>query len=247
MGALRNNRLLIVSVVVVAFYWLIGPALPSPYLAGVLSLLLLIAGTLTLAQYIAPTYEILFHQKRSEDERGRGSHLAIYGIFLFSFGSVWAGGFGVLWNMAGQPPDWLGTAMSNFGRLCHIAGFFLMQVSPDVTKEGIELRGRWWLVTIGSIVLVGIGFWLGVQLRTFEASYAWRELHVGAVDRPACPDDRAVWGSSSKVYHTQDSPYRAQIIPVRCFATKEEAERAGFKPPTAPPIALPPSSAAIGG
>jgi len=168
MRVLRDNSLLLWSLVVAVTYWIVAPVLPSQYLAGTMALLLLVAGSLTVAQYIEPAYRVLWLRERSDHEGGRGSHLAIYGVFLFAFGSVFAGAFGVLWNIAGQPSDWLGTATSNFSRLIHIAGFALMQVSPDITPRGLALRGRWWAVAIALTVALGIGFWLGLQMTAIE-------------------------------------------------------------------------------
>ena len=168
MRVLKDNSLLLWSLVVAVTYWMVAPVLPSQYLAGTMSLLLLVAGTLTFAQYAEPAYRVLWLKERSEHEGGRGSHLAIYGVFLFAFGSVFAGGFGVIWNIAGQPPDWVGTATSNFSRLSHIAGFALMQVSPDITPRGLALRGRWWAVAISLAIALGVGFWLGLQMTVAE-------------------------------------------------------------------------------
>jgi methylphosphotriester-DNA--protein-cysteine methyltransferase len=40
-----------------------------------------------------------------------------------------------------------------------------------------------------------------------------------------------VWVSSTGVYHTALSPYRASIFPKHCFETVEDAAKAGYRPP----------------
>lgn len=232
MGSLKNNKLLWWTFGAAASFWIIAPFIPNPYLSSLLSLCLLGSACMTFYQYSQPAYRILFLQQRAKDElgRGQGSHLAVLGVFLFALGSAAMGVYGLAWNFRGQPPDWIGSAPSQFGRACHIAAFCLMQISPQITTDGIQIKGRWWVLFVASAIMICVGFYFGLQVRIIETDDALRsmESHIQK-DLPTCPIDRPVWGSSSRVYHMPDSPYRLLVIPIRCFSGAAEAESAGFR------------------
>lgn len=202
MASLKDNRLLIAVALAVALFWAVAPFVPNPYLSSFFSLLILIAGTLTLFQYAWATFEVVVLHRRSDDEfgRGKGSHLAIFGIFLFAFGSVTSGAYGLWWNINGQPLDWIGSSPSQFGRACVFAGFCLMQVSPEVTTKGLEIKSRWWLIIIGATILIGIGFYFGLQVKVIETTDAMRAWKMSHIDKAVCPTDRAPWGPQSSGY-----------------------------------------------
>lgn len=233
MGVLKSNPLLWAAIALVAFYWMASPFIPNPYLSSLFSLLLIISAALTFMQYAWQAVKILVYKDRSRDEygRGKGSHLAILGIFLFSFGSVFSGFYGLWWNFNGQPIEWIGSAASQFGRGCHVLGFCLMQVSPEITKEGFAFKARWWIIATGSAILIAIGFYFGMQVKTIETTDALKAWRMQNIDRPPCPVDRSIWGSRSRLYHTEQSPYRLLLVPSHCFANEREAIEAGFRPP----------------
>ena len=49
------------------------------------------------------------------------------------------------------------------------------------------------------------------------------------VDGKVCPGDYPIKGSARKVYHVPGGRFYAETCPVRCFATKADAEAAGFR------------------
>lgn len=232
MAGVKNNRLLWVTFAFAAAFWIVAPLVPNPYLSSSISFCLLGSAIMTFYQYSGPAYRILWRQERfSESGRGHGSHLAVLGIFLFALGSASMGLYGLVWNFNGQPPDWIGSAPSQFGRACHVAAFCLMQISPQITTEGLQVKFSWWVVAILATSILLIGFYFGLQVKIIETTDHWRAVRIQLMaDRPVCPPDRELWGSGSKKYHPPESPYRSLIAPKRCFADAGEAESAGFKP-----------------
>lgn len=232
MAGIKDNRLLWVTFAIAAAFWIIAPFVPNPYLSSLISFCLLCSALMTFYQYAMPAYRILVLQERySDGSRGRGSHLAVLGVFLFALGSASSGVYGLWWNFNGQPPDWIGSVPSQFGRSCHVAAFCLMQISPQITTEGLQIKAGWWLIAAIATALVAIGFYFGLQVKIIETD-AWQitRVHLMAQDRPLCAPERNVWGSSSKIYHPPDSRYRALVFPRRCFKDAGEAARAGFRP-----------------
>lgn len=228
----KPNYLLVSSVIGVTSYWIIAPLITNPYLSVFCSLVLMVGATLALIQYAPDAYQVVFRRRRSADPegRGRGSHLAIYGIFIIAFGSVFAGTYALWWSMSGQPGTWIGSAASNFGRMCHAIGFGMMQVSPNVTRTGIQFTRSWIAIAIAATILILIGFYIGISVQIVEVSGSMRSWKQFYANRAGCPETQAVWGSSSKIYHTEASPYRGQVIPRMCFATESEARQEGYRP-----------------
>lgn len=168
---LKNNRLLWIVVAVAAAYWIFTPFVPNPYLSSTLSFALLCSAIMTFYQYGPPSYRILFKGERHNEEGdGQGSHLAVLAVFMFALGSAVTGIYTLTWNIHGQPSSWIGSAPSQFGKSCHIAAFCLMQISPQITPDGLQIRARWWVVAIISTILVLIGFYFGLQVGDAESS-----------------------------------------------------------------------------
>lgn len=177
MASIRSNRLLWLAFAIALAFWIIAPLVPNPYLSSALSFALLCSSVMTFYQYTPPAYRVLFYQERYYGpDGGRGSHLAVLAVFLFAIGSAASGLYGLWWNFHGQPPDWIGSPQSQFGRACHIAAFCLMQVSPQITTDGFKIKAQWWVVAIISTVLLLVGFYFGMQFQTFETSDAFRSM-----------------------------------------------------------------------
>lgn len=228
---LRNNPLLLGTFILGASYWIIAPLIENFYLSLFFAMAVTLSSAAALPELAINTFYILFFKKRSMDEqgRGRGSHLAVYGMFLFTFGSVFSGCYGLYWNINGQPTSWIGSAESQFGRACHTAGFILMQFGPTVTKEGFALDRRWWVTVISAAFLVAAGYYFGMQTKLVQDRGVLSPI---SETRPFCPTDRVVWGSSNKIYHTPDSKYKGMVTkPDECFTSEQEAKEAGFRPP----------------
>lgn len=228
MAAISRNQLLLGTIIVLAFYWVAGAFTPDPYLSSAVSLLLLIVGVITMARYSPDTWAIVIKGKRSPDERGHGSHLAIYGIWLLAAGSCYSGAYGLTWVSAGQPLDWIGTTFSNFGRFLLMSGFALVCASPNVTKEGIKLPGNTWVYVLLAMMAAAC-FWAGTQFRNPVYRETW--ISPALFNRPRCGDERPIWGTSRHIYHTPLSPYRDLVVPKYCFRSEAEARGAGFSPP----------------
>ncbi|CCF19186.1 membrane protein of unknown function [Pseudorhizobium banfieldiae] len=185
----KPNYLLMASLSLVAAYWIFAPFVTNPYLSIACALMLLVSATLAMLEYAPETYLVVVKRWRSSDPegRGRGSHLAIYGVFLISFGSVFSGAYGLLWAAAGQPPDWIGSASANFGRACHAVGFALMQASPNLTAKGLQFDKGWLSIAIGAVILILIGFYIGVSVNVVEMTESMRTWKSYSDSRLGCP------------------------------------------------------------
>lgn len=128
-------------------------------------------------------------------------------------------------------PDWLVMSpMAIFVPWMLSWAVSLALVAPDIEDDGVRVGSGIWK----SVALFISGAMAGFVLATsFQAAsgvevslkQAWPHL----ANRPSCPPDQDVWGSSRGVYHTMESPYRALVIPRHCFATAEDAESKGFR------------------
>jgi len=170
---IRNSRLLWLASLVGLAFRIIAPLVPNPYLSSALSFARLCSSVMTFCQYTPPTYRVPFRQQRHYGpDGGRDSHLAAVAVFLFAVGSASSGMYGLWWNFNGQRLDWIGSAQSQFGRACHSAGFCLMQISPQITTDGLKIKTQWWVVAIISTALLLVGFYFGMQFQAVETSGA---------------------------------------------------------------------------
>lgn len=231
--AATNNPLLFWTVVAIASYWATGLITPDPFISSASSLFLLIASAIMFLRYAPTAWDVLFHQKRDQGKGGEGSHIGVYGATLIAAGSCYVGLFGFLWVMAGQPDSWLGTVYSGFGRAVAAAGFVLMAFSPNVATKTIRPAN---VLMIGFVIIVIAiaSFLAGTRVAQPERAAWWRNISGALADRPICPPDRIVWGSSNKVYHIGESKYRPMLVPSRCFKNVDEAESKGFRAPKSP-------------
>lgn len=132
MKALFKNRLLLISLGLLAFYWTVAPMIDRPYVRNTMSLLSLLAGVLMLNRYAYAAYCVLVLQDRND----KGAHYAILGASTASIGIIWSGIFSILWVYFGQPKEWTATATSSFGSGLIAIGFWLMTISPDTPRIG---------------------------------------------------------------------------------------------------------------
>jgi hypothetical protein len=153
-----DNRLLLNGLLLFAFYWLVAPLVPKPYVSSAMSLLSLSAGTLMFSRYAEQTWQILWHRERSE----AGSHYAILGASLVSLGVVYSGIYSLLWIYFGQPDDWTASATSSFGRGLVAVGFFLMAISPDTDNVGAGYPIGFWR-SLGVLLAIILAFIAGTH------------------------------------------------------------------------------------
>lgn len=129
----------------------------------------------------------------------------------------------------GESGELDGYRISGAGRYLMAWGFWLMLINPDIRIETIRLPLRaFWIVIIAAMILAA--FLLGARVAPEE--HRWLLPISRAMTGAVCPGDRPVWGTLNGFYHTEESPFRDQIIPRRCFTTEIEAFRAGFQPLT---------------
>lgn len=219
-----KNKLLLAIIGGTVAYWGIGLLVPGGVLSSVVGGALLVFGVFAFMRYGRDAYEVVVNGLRSEN--GDGSHLAVLGMALIAFGSVYVGGFSVLWNVFDQPQSWLGTVQSSFGRYVMTAGFALMYFSPDVGRPQPNTPPYIWFAIILVCVALVAGL-IGLRIgNAVDTPTAFRTSYL------MCAPDRPIWGNErSGIYHLPSSPYRAIVQADRCFKTVAEARRAGFRPP----------------
>lgn len=129
-------------------------------------------------------------------------------------------------------PQWMVMSfMTIFIPWIMAAALSLAIVAPDIDGDrkdsGWRLAGSVIIFILGMVV--GIGFYavLPDTVKSYSVFHVWPER----VNRPSCKPEQPVWGSSAKIYHTEESRYRGVVIAQWCFGSIEEAEKAGFRPP----------------
>lgn len=203
-------------------YVMMGVLIPSPWFSAILAALLLITGAILFITYLPETMAVIRDGKIGDDR------LSLLGIHLVSAGSVYAGSFGLLWYLAGSPPEWLSTPTSGFGRALMIGGFGLLIVSPTATREGIKLP-RWWILAVAVLVVAIVAFLLGRQTSTPVAANHFRP--VASLNE--CPDETPIAGNQGSrgwIYHVPGGAFYAATVAEDCFGTEEEARLAGYRP-----------------
>lgn len=223
---LPQNMLLALTLTFLLAYWSVGWLVPPLVLSLSLAVFSMIIGGAVLVRYASLFWRVLVRGERSGKDDG--AHLAALGIPSIGAAIVWGGMFTLLWNINWQPDHWLGTPVSNFSRVLLSAGCVSLFLTPDVERQRLALPGVIWLAAIGITAVVAafaLGAYVGSDGRVPFARPFMR------ADFPSCPVGRPVWGARwSMYYHTEASPYRAQVLARRCFLSEEEAQAAGFQP-----------------
>jgi len=229
---IADNRLLSGTAIALGLYWLVAFALSWQTFSLFINMSLVVASGLVWLRSIPETFDILFRGLRNESApEGDGSHLAVYGVNLIGLGGIIA----ALASFALAIPFISGyvshTPLEFFGRAIATAGLGLWFVSPNVSRHGVRFTGGAWFYLVAALMMIvvyAVGYSAGFREErqaTFED-----DEHI-PLDRPRCGLERPIWGTKQGVYHTEDSPYRKLVLPMRCFATETEARAAGFKAP----------------
>lgn len=228
---MQRNMLLLWSLVLAGLYWIAGIFAGGPYMTGAVSIGLLVFSGLTLTRYGPEAWAVLIHQRRNASApEGDGSHLAAYGVALLAAGSVYVGTFGLAWIWAGQPPAWLSTPVSGFGRFMQASGFALLFLSPDFSRRGLRLPTGWWVAAVCA-ALLAVGIVIGIHIGR-EDDDAAPILPVAAMINE-CPDETPIAGNQGSrgwIYHVPGGPFYDRTVPEACYATEEEARLAGYRP-----------------
>lgn len=220
---ISGNPLLLITLIGLTAYWSLGWWVPNLVMSSSMSVFSVLIGAAIMVRYSSGFYHVLFQGQRSPREDG--AHLAAIGIPSIAASIVWGGVFTLLWNFNGQPESWIGTPASNFSRLLLVGGCVALYLTPGVEKQRLSLPAVAWLTAILATAITA-AFLLGAYLGDDALTRLTRP-----VSYPQCPPDRPYWAAShSSLYHGPESPYRAQVVPRRCFATEGEAQDAGLSP-----------------
>lgn len=218
-----HNRLLLGILGGISLYWGIGGFVPPTFVSQLVSVMLLVFGGFALVQHIGPAYRIIFRGERDSEEAG--SHLSIIGTFFISLGLVFSGLFRFYVNNFDDWTNWIGSLTSNFSSVLIAVGMAFTFAAPQIDARGFRIDGP-----LRFLVGIVIAFAIGCAVTTVAIrgengllNYVYQE------NRPKCPADRPYWGSSRKVYHGPDSPYRSMITPGICFESEQEAIDSGFR------------------
>jgi len=149
-----GNHLLSISLALVTIYWMLASVIPNPHVSRAASLMVTISATAMTGRYLRDVYRILFERLRSDAEGGENAHLAVYGAFLVSLGTMWWGIYRLIFAYYGSPVSWLGNSFSGFGPAVVACGFILLFYSPDSIGPGIMVRTWFWQVTALIIALM---------------------------------------------------------------------------------------------
>lgn len=150
MRRLLSNHFLLLNLACIGAYWGIGPLLPKPSISNAVSIVAICAGIFLFVQYVEAAVAVLFKQERRPD----GSHWAVYGATVAAFGTVYGGGWTLLWNYMGQPDPWVATAASSFGRACVAIGFLMMGISHETVKIGGSYPKGFWRAVLVMFAIV---------------------------------------------------------------------------------------------
>lgn len=219
---IKHNPLLMSVGIALAAYWSLGWYVPGVLLSTCLSIFSVLVGVAILFKYIQGFIGVLFwgHRSLAED----GAHLAALGIPAIAAAIVWGGTFTLSWNIAGQPPEWLGTPASNFSRFLLVAGCIALYFTPDAQRDKLSLNSVAWLLIIMATAIL-TAFFLGAYMGDSNR-LNWRPAYW-----TYCGPGRPLWAAThSRYYHSLDSPYRRLVKARGCFETEEEAQAAGFIP-----------------
>lgn len=218
------NRLLFNIGVALAAYWSLGWYVPGVILSVTLSVFSVLVGVAIIVRYFGGLTGVLFRGERSKDHAH--AHLGAIGIPAIAASVVYGGLFTLAWNIAGNPPDWLGTPTSNFSRLLLVAGCVALYLTPDDQRDKLSLPSTIWLMILLITAMIS-AFLLGAYVNEDRPRYMWRPAHWSV-----CSENRPLWAATgSNYYHGPDSPWRALVRPRGCFETEKEAQLAGFRPP----------------
>lgn len=223
MNKIFSNHLLVGIVGGIGLYWGVGGFVPATFVSQIVATMLLVFGGFALAQHAWPAYRVIVRGERDVEEPG--SHLGIVGTFFIALGLVFSGAFRFYVNNFDDWSNWIGSLTSNFSSVLIAVGMAFTFASPQIDARGFRIDGPLRFL-IGIVVAFGIGCAVTtIALRGENGllNYVYQE------NRPKCPADRPYWGSTRKVFHGPDSPYRAMITPGICFQTEQEAIDSGFR------------------
>lgn len=183
MNVITSRPFLFWSLVYIVHYAVVGMIVPGVYISLGGLFFMLGAGVFTMFRYGAKAWEVVFDNLRNKDsEGGDGSHLAIIGVTLLAMGAIYTGCFGLLWIYNGAPTSWSNTAYSALGRHLMGIGFCGLLISPDITKKGLNLPARLWIVAIVILALM-MTFIFGVRVGEYRAEvsaeYAMPRISTG--------------------------------------------------------------------
>jgi hypothetical protein len=161
----EDRGLLWIGLVIAGTYLAASCVLPGVYIVNLSSISIAAFGALTLWKYISDAYAIVVHGDRSR--ASPGAHLAVLGTALMAFGAVYIGAYSLLFYWLGQPENWRGTAWGGIGRMCIAGGFWLMYLSPDVSRQGVKLPAVIWTSAAIAIALIA-AYHIGVRVGEYR-------------------------------------------------------------------------------
>lgn len=153
---LDTNRLLSWALGLFVAYFAIGMLTDPLWYSVVISAFLLVGGVFVAARSVPEAIDLV-----RKDEVGPGE-LAVIALALISTGAVWSGAFNMVYTWYGRPESWIGP-ISSFGRALVAAGFIVLFLSPDATKQGIRWP-RWYVLLAAACVIAVVSFLIGFTL-----------------------------------------------------------------------------------
>jgi len=182
MTRVAHSRFLVWMISILVAYWSVGLITPYPdYFNGAVSGFLLVVSGLVFAQWGTDAARMVFDAVRGRKQISRGDQLSLVGVALLATGAFYQATFALAWVIWGQPPGWLNTACSAFGRFTLAIGFMLMFISPLKAPAGKSERLSWWALGPIFLLAIALAFVLGSQWGRMqqESSIDLARLYAG--------------------------------------------------------------------
>lgn len=221
-----KNRLTLGFAAMTAAYWVVAAfVLPEWRDAAILFM----RAAVTLGLIItAGTY---FEAATRSLARGEDGSVAqwLTGVVIFCLSMAGSSVYTMAWIYADRPVWMTNHPLLGFILMWQVVGVALLIKAPDADNPGSFYKSRW-LIALAFVAAVVAAFAAGRVTKQAVGSPSYIPSTY-----PACSPERPVWGNVNskgvKIYHDEESPYRAMVHPDTCFATIGEAQDAGFKPP----------------
>ena len=183
-----------------------------------------LALSLALGAALATVIRYVIDAVRSVREGQTGTHFLIAAIFSIALVVLMQRVWGIVLRIYDRPLWLTDSAMTIFIPWMLAWSVSLAFIAPDVDDYNAGSRGGIWK---------SVALFIGGAIAGFVLAASFRVDGIvdASISMPSCHSSLPVMVSSKGVYHDAASPYRALVVPRRCYKTVEEAQKAGYRAP----------------